>query len=141
MAKKKPQKQPRSKRLRLVSNAPVGLSDSQQAELSQMYRPLAHVDSSQLPDFSDIEAWRRIEFERLLCIYIEALCADARRENAKARGRRTVVLRRQILGSIEKLAGRDFSPSDLIKELSKHAPVPEYAKDAIRRDYLGISIR
>jgi hypothetical protein len=41
---------------------------------------------------------------------------------------------------MNKLYGRELSPDDLVKELTRHAPVPRFAKDAIRRDYLRITV-
>jgi hypothetical protein len=36
--------------------------------------------------------------------------------------------------------GRELTLRELIKELSKHAPLPEFAADAIRRDYLAVTV-
>jgi hypothetical protein len=139
MAKRKAQRQPRPKKLRLKSSAPVGLTDTQQDELRKLYRPLAHIDGPP-PNLGNIERLRRIQLDRLLHIYVEAICHDAQLDNAQSRSRRTIAIRRQVWASIGKLYGHDFSPTDIIRELSKHAPLPAYAADAIRRDYLKVSV-
>jgi hypothetical protein len=127
----------RKAKLRLVDSSPIGLTDAQQKELGELYRPLGREFGS----FSDPkEVHRRIGLGRLLYLYIEALCHDARVENANLRTRRITALRRRIVADINKLCGREFSPDDIIKELAKHAPVPKYAASAIRRDYLRISV-
>ena len=141
MAKKKssaPPK-PRAKKLRLVSTAPIGLTDAEQQQLRDLYRPLAEIDGT-LPSFDDVKAHKRIAFHRMLFIYIEALCNDARRENANSRKGRTVSLRRQVVKELGKLLGRELTLQDLMKELSKHAPLPDFAVNAIRRDYLAVTV-
>ena len=41
---------------------------------------------------------------------------------------------------MNKTAGRELSPDDIVKELAKCAPVPAFAAQAIRRDYLRVSV-
>lgn len=141
MAKKKTSApvKPRAKKLRLVSTAPIGLTDAEQQQLRDLYRPLAEIDGVR-PSFDDVKANKRIAFHRMLYIYIEALCNDARRENANSRKGRTVSLRRQVVRELGKLLGRELTLRELIQELSKHAPLPEFAADAIRRDYLAVTV-
>jgi hypothetical protein len=139
MAKKKATTKPRPKKLRLISIAPIGLSETQQAELRELYRPLAHMYGHSIP-FDDVAGQRRLALERMLFIYVEALCHDAMVENAGLRKRRTLTLRRQVMKEISKLCKRELSPGDIVKLLAKHAPVPDYAKSAIYRDYLGVTV-
>jgi hypothetical protein len=143
MAKKKAEpsksKTARQKKLRLVDHSPIGLTDAEQHELCDLYRPLAHLSGSALGSSRAIN-YKRIAFERLLYIYIEALCCDARAENVSQRRGQTTSLRRKIVTEIGKLRGRDFSPDDIINALAKHAPVPKYAVSAIRRDYLRVTV-
>jgi len=132
-------KSPRKKRLRLVDNSPIGLTDAQLQEFRDLYRPLSQLSGLSL-SMNDATAHKRLAFDRYLHIYIEALCADARAENAGQRKGRTTSLRRKIVTEIGKLCGREFSPDDIIKALSKHAPVPRFAANAIRRDYLRVTV-
>jgi len=153
MAKKTTSKKttPRPKKLKLVDRSPVGMTTAEAQELSKLYRPLSHIsDSSQrtaiakkLPSVAKMptaEKMRKIAFDRCLYIYIEALCLDAKAENAGSTKRGSSSLRANIIKDIRKQFGRDLSPADIIKELAKHAPVPDYAKDAIRRDYLRVTV-
>jgi hypothetical protein len=130
---------PRPKKLKLINRSPVGMTTAQALELSELYRPLGHVSGSFLLTDSP-EKIRRINFERFLYIYIEALCHDAKAENAGSTKRGIASLRAKIIKDIRKELGVDLSPDDIIKELAKQAPVPTYAKDAIRRDYLRITV-
>ena len=143
MAKKKAEaakpKPPRQKKLRLVDNSPIGLTDAQQQELRDLYRPLSQLTGLGL-NWDDRAAQQQLTLDRYLYIYIEALCCDARAENANQRGGRSTSLRRKIVGEIAKLTGRAFSPDDIIKALAKHAPVPKFAANAIRRDYLRCTV-
>jgi len=136
---KKSTGQAKPPKLRLVTNLPIGLTDSQQQELSGLFKALSRLENSAVRD-RDLSKLKSISFDRLLYIYIEALCHDARVENMQSRTRRTTAMRRRILKEIGKLCGREFSPDDLIKTLSKHSPVPKYAADAIRRDYLRLTV-
>jgi hypothetical protein len=104
-----------------------------------LYKALSRLGNSAVAE-RDLAKLKSISFDRLLYIYIEALCHDARLENLQSRARRTTAMRRRILNEIGKLRGREFSPDDLIKTLSKHSPVPKYAVDAIRRDYLRLTV-
>ena len=131
--------QAKPKKLRLVNNSPIGLTDAQQQELSGLFKPLSRLGNSAVSS-RDLSKLRSISFDRLLYIYIEALCHDARVENMQSRARRTTAMRRRILKDIGKLKGREFSPDDLIRTLSSHSPVPRYAIDAIRRDYLRLTV-
>jgi hypothetical protein len=88
---------------------------------------------------TDVVALRRTTLARFLYIYVEALCHDARLENGNRKAQ-AAALRRQVLRQIEQLCGREFSPADIIKQLSKFSPVPTFAAEAIRRDFLRISI-
>jgi hypothetical protein len=137
MAKKKSTKT-RPKRLRLVNRSPIGLSDQQQQELTEKYRPLARV-SGIGPSLTEAATIRRITLDRYLYLYIEALCHDARLENAMTKKRQTLAMRRQLLKHIEELCGREFSPDDIIKQLAKYSPVPKFAAEAIHRDFLRIT--
>ncbi len=142
MGKKKPSQPkaatPRKKKLRLVDNSPVGLTMEQQEELRDLYRPLSHTagpgPSLSSPDF------KRIAFDRLLYIYVETLCHDARTEIQELGRRKATTLRRKVFTDMNKVSGRDLSPEDIIKELAKCAPVPAFAAQAIRRDYLRVSV-
>jgi hypothetical protein len=136
---KKKTGQTKPKKLRLVNNSPIGLTDAQQQELSGLFKPLSRLGHSAVSS-RDLAKLRSISFDRLLYIYIEALCHDARVENMNSRERRTTAMRRSILKEIGKLRGREFSLDDLIKSLSIHSPVPRFAVDAIRRDYLRITV-
>ena len=136
---KKTTGQAKPPKLRLVTNSPIGLTDSQQQELTSLFKPLAWLGNSAVSS-RDLAKLRSISFDRLLYIYIEALCHDARVENMQSRARRTTAMRRRILKDIGKLKGREFSPDDLIRTLSSHSPVPRYAIDAIRRDYLRLTV-
>jgi hypothetical protein len=135
---KKKTRQSKPRQLRLVNRSPIGLSDEQQKELREQYRPMGQLSDSRV-SITDIVALRRTTLARFLYIYIEALCHDARLENGKRKGQ-TAALRRQVLSQIEQLCGREFSPEDIIRQLSKFSPVPTFAADAIRRDFLRISI-
>ncbi len=129
----------RQKKLRLVDHSPIGLTDAEQYELCDLYRPLAHLSGSALGAQHGLTP-KRLALERLLYIYIEALCCDARAENANQRRGQTTSLRRKIVTEIGKLCDREFSPDDIIKALAKHAPLPKFAADAIRRDYLRVTV-
>jgi aspartate/methionine/tyrosine aminotransferase len=129
----------RPKKLKLVDRSPVGMTTAEALELSELYRPLSHLSGSS-PRTDSPEKLRKIAFDRFLYIYIEALCNDAKVENAGSTKRGIASLRAKIIKSIRKEFGRDLSPDDIIKELAKQAPVPTYAKDAIRRDYLRITV-
>ena len=120
-----------------MDHSPIGLSDEQQYELRQLYRSLAHLQS---PSLEDREAYRRVCLDRILFFYVEFLCYDVQVEAGKLRKRKTANDRRKLLAEMNKLYGRELSPDDLVKELAKHAPVPRFAKDAIRRDYLRITV-
>jgi hypothetical protein len=141
MAKKKSgsssSRKPRQKRLKLVDKSPIGLTAEQQKQLRELYSPLIRLRGSELR-MGDIEGHKAVSLAHSLYIYIEALCYDARVEGSSAR--RLVSERTQILKGLAKLCGREFSPDDIIKELAKHAPVPDYAKNAIRRDYLRVTV-
>ena len=132
-------KSPRAKRLRLVDHSPLNLTDAQQRELRELYRPLAHLSGLPL-GWQDSAGHRRLAFSRLLYLYVEALCCDAGAENAGRRRGRTTSVRRQVVAELGKLCGRDLSPNDIIKALSKHAPVPKSAANVIRRDYLRVTV-
>ena len=125
------------KRLRLVDNSPIGLTDDQQRELVALYRPLSLNTCS---DVKDRAGQKQLTLNRYLHIYIEALCHDVRLENANRRKGHTTSVRRQVVTQLGKLIGRDWSPDDIIKALTKHAPVPSYAANAIRRDYLRCTV-
>jgi|SRR6478609_889355 len=129
---------PRKKKLRLVDNSPVGLTLEQQQELRDLYRPLSHTTGPAIT--LDTPNQKRIALDRLLYIYVETLCHDARTEAAQLRRRQTTTLRRQVFKDMNKLAGRELSPDDIVKELAKCAPVPAFAAQAIRRDYLRVSV-
>jgi hypothetical protein len=131
MAKKKSS---RPKKLRLVDNSSIGLTNKQLKELSDLYR---HCGTQDYPS-PDSKGMRRIPLERLLYIYIELLCHDASVENSKLGKHRAVKLRRETVDNMSKLSGRSFSPNDIIKALSSIAPLPEFAAAAIRRDFLRI---
>jgi len=144
MGKKKPSsssqpKPARAKRLRLLDHSPIGLTDRQRIELRELYRPLA-MRSGLGISIDDRAAQRALAMDRFLGIYIEALCADAGAEGGKTRSLQLVNVRRSVVREIGKLSGRDWSPSDIIKELSRHAPLPDYAASAIRRDYLRVTV-
>ena len=136
MAKKKSS---RPKKLRLVDNSSIGLTNKQLKELIDLYRHCGTQDYPS-PDSKDIKGMRRIPLERLLYIYIELLCHEASVENSKLGKHRAVKLRRETADSISKLSGRSFSPNDIIKALSSIAPLPEFAAAAIRRDFLRITV-
>jgi hypothetical protein len=129
---------PRKKKLRLVDNSPVGLTLEQQQELRDLYRPLSHTEGP-APKLHSTD-YKRIVFERMLYIYVETLCHDARTEIEQLRRRPATTLRRQVFKDMNKTAGRELSPDDIVKELSKCAPVPAFAAQAIRRDYLRVSV-
>ena len=143
MAKRKAEhaksKSPRQKKLRLLDNSPIGLTDTEQQQLRDLYRPMSELSGLGL-NLEDRAAHKRLTLDRLLYIYVEALCCDARAENAQQRRGRTTSLRRKIVTDIGKLAGREYSPDDIIKALAKHAPVPKFAANAIRRDYLRCTV-
>jgi hypothetical protein len=139
MAKKKSTKTARPKKLRLVTNSPIGLTDEQQKELRKIYRPLSHVGDAHV-SFDNRTEQKRISLNRFLYIYIEALCSDAMAENADVGKRRATSIRRDIVKNLKSVLGYDPSPTDIVRELSKYAPVPDYAKDAIRRDYLRVTV-
>ena len=132
-------KSPRKKRLRLIDHSPLNLTDAQQQEVRELYGPLAHLSGLPL-DWRDPASLRRIAFDRLLYFYVEALCYDAGAENAGQRSSRTTSVRRQAVAQLGKLCGRDLSPDDIIKALSKHAPVPKFLANVIRRDYLRVTV-
>jgi hypothetical protein len=131
------QKPPRPKKLRLVDESPIGLTEDQQHELRQLYMPIAH---KPFPPLSDIDGHRRSCLDRCLYIYLEFLCYDAQLDSAKTRKRKTANDRRKVLKEMNKLCGQELSPQDIINHLSRHAPVPPFARDAIRRDYLRITV-
>lgn len=132
-------KSPRAKRLRLIDHSPLNLTDAQRQEVRELYHPLAHI--SGLPGVWRYPAGlRRIAFDRLLYLYVEALCCDAGAENAGQRRDRTTSLRRQAVAQLSKLSGRDLSPDDIVKALSKHAPAPRFLANVIRRDYLRCTV-
>jgi hypothetical protein len=135
---KKTSAKTRPKRLRLVNRSPIGLSDEQQRELAEKYRPMAGISEFGVC-ITDVAAIRQITLGRFLYIYIEALCHDARLENAMRKKGQTVALRRQALRQIEQLSGRDVSPDDIIRQLARCSPVPKFAAEAIRRDFLRIT--
>ena len=137
MAKKK-STTTRPRRLRLVNHSPIGLSDEQQRELTATYWPLAAV-SEPGASITEVATTRQVTLGRFLYLYIQALCHDAQLENALRRKGQTVAMRRQLLRQIEKLCGREFSPDDIIKQLAKCSPVPKFAAEAIRRDFLRIT--
>jgi hypothetical protein len=130
---------PRPKKLKLVDRSPIGMTTAQAQELSELFRSLRHFSDSS-PRTDSAELMRQIAFERCLYIYIEALCHDAKAESAASKRRGCASLRANIIKDIRKQFGRDLSPTDILKELAKHAPVPTYAQDAIRRDYLRIMV-
>jgi len=138
MAKRK---STRPKKLRLVDNSPIGLTESQRKELRDLYRPSG---MQSLPAIdSDIEATRRIALERLLYLYIECLCHDAALEDLRKSGTRkggALTTRRKVVENIGRIAGVALSPSDIIKRLSSIAPLPAFAADAIRRDFLRVTV-
>lgn len=129
---------PRKKKLRLVDNSPIRLTIEQQQELRDLYRPLSHT-AGPVPSLISTD-YKRIALDRLLYIYVETLCHDARTEIQQLRRRQTTTLRRQVFKDMNKLAGRELSPDDIVKELAKCAPVPAFAAQAIRRDYLRVSV-
>jgi hypothetical protein len=131
--------QTKPKKLRLVNNSLIGLNDAQQRELSDLFKPLARIGNSSVSS-RNMKELRSISSDRLLYIYIEALCHDARVENSSSRARRTTAMRRSVLKQLGKLCGREFSPDDLIKRLASHSPVPRFAADAIWRDYLRLTV-
>jgi hypothetical protein len=135
MAKRK---STRKRKLQLVDNSPIDLNESQRMELRALYR---HCGMRKFPRLgsSDRETMRRLQFERLLFFYIEMLCHDAAADEAR-RKRRTVKMRRDVVESMGKLVGRSLSPSDIIKRLSSIAPLPQFAADAIRRDFLRATV-
>jgi hypothetical protein len=133
------QRQPKAPKLKLVNRSPVGLTESQQKELSDLYRPLMRLGDWS-PAIGDNEKMRRLALDRYLYLYIATLCYDARLDSLSVSRRREIVTRRKIFQEIGKLCKREFSPDDLIKELSRVAPVPAYAVDAIRRDYLRLTV-
>ena|SRR6476620_1167751 len=130
---------PRKKQLKLVDRSPIGLTDEQQKQLRALYRPLSR-ESISSPRALTAEALRRISLGRLLFLYIETLCYDAGVENSEARRKPITSTRRSIVKSLNKLCGRELAPADIIKQLATYAPVPKFAADAIRRDYLRMSV-
>jgi len=136
MAKKKAVRQ---KKLRLVDNSPVGLTESQCQAFRVLYRVCAQQKSPPL-DSQDIKRMIRVHLGRFLYIYVEALCHDAGLEIAKSPARRTVRLRRDAVDAMSKLCGHALSVNDIIRALSRYAPVPEFAASAIRRDFLRIFV-
>jgi hypothetical protein len=138
MATKK-QRQPKAPKLKLVNNSPVGLTEAQQKELSELYRPLMRLGEGSAA-FDDQEKMQRLCLDRFLYIYIEMLCHDARLDRLNVRRRREIATRRRIFKQMSKLYQREVSPADIVKELSRTAPVPAYAVDAIRRDYLRLTV-
>jgi hypothetical protein len=130
-------KPPRPKKLRLVDHSPIGLTDEQRQELRTLYMPIAN---RPFPPLSDVEGHRQSCFDRCLYIYIEFLCYDAQLESIKTRKRKTANDRRKLLKEMNKLCGRELSPQDIINQLTSHAPLPRFAQDAIRRDYLRITV-
>jgi hypothetical protein len=138
MATKK-QRQPKAPKLKLVNRSPVGLTEAQQKELSELYRPLMRLGGGSAA-LRDKEKMLRLCLDRFLYIYIAMLCHDARLDTLSVRRRREIATRRRIFKEMGNLCKRDFSPDDLVKELSRTAPVPAYAVDAIRRDYLRITV-
>jgi len=129
----------RKKRLRLEDHSPIGLTEEQQRKLRELYRPLAHLAGESLPKRGRVDH-RRIGVDRLLYIYLESLCHDAQLETGGPRRRTLTSLRRQTVRDLNKLCGRELSPEDMIKALAKHAPVPDFAASAIRRDYLRVTV-
>ena len=138
MATKK-QRQAKAPKLKLVNRSPVGLTEAQQKELSELYRPLMRLGDGSAA-LRDKEKMLRLALDRFLYLYIAMLCHDARLDTLSVRRRREIVTRRQIFKEIGKLYQREVSPDDLIRELSRTAPVPAYAVDAIRRDYLRLTV-
>ena len=130
-------KPPRPKKLRLVDRSPIGLTDEQRQVLRSLYQPIA---TRPFPPLSDVEAHRRSCLDRCLYIYIELLCYDAQLDSIKTRKRRTGNDRRKVLTEMNKLCGRELAPQDIINQLARNAPVPRFAQDAIRRDYLRITV-
>jgi hypothetical protein len=131
--------QTKPKKLRLVNHSPIGLTDSQQSELSALFKPLARLGNSSASS-GDTQELCSISSDRLLYIYIQALCHDARVENSNSEARRTTAMRRRVLKQMGKFCGGEISPDDIIKRLSSHSPVPRFAVDAIRRDYLRLTV-
>jgi hypothetical protein len=131
-------KSTRQKKLQLVDNSPIELDEPQRNELRALYR---HCGMRKFPplDSCDKETMRRLHFERLLFFYIEMLCHDAAADEAR-RKRQTVKMRREAVESMGELVGRPLSPSDIIKRLSSIAPLPQFAADAIRRDFLRVTV-
>jgi hypothetical protein len=144
MAKKQPRhtssKPAPQKKLRLIDYTPIGLTEPQRAEFRERYRALMNIGGS-YPNLSDRKACHKIVVERLLWIYIEALCTDPGAQKGQlTRNRQFVNVRRSIVRELGKLVGRELSPTDIVRELAKHAPVPDYAEAAIRRDYLRVTV-
>ncbi len=129
---------PRKKKLHLVDNSPVGLTLEQQQELRDLYMPLSHTTGP--GPRLDSPNFKRVAFDRMLYLYVETLCHDARTEVQQLGRRRATTLRRKVFTDMNKMAGRELSPDDIVKELAKCAPVPAFAKQAIRRDYLRVSV-
>lgn len=130
---------PRKKQLKLVDHSPIGLTNEQQKQLRALYRPLSGESTTSLPAPGS-EAFRRLSLGRLLFLYIETLCYDAGVENSKPRRKPITSTRRSVVKSLNKLCGRELAPDDIIKQLATYAPVPRFAADAIRRDYLRMSV-
>src|SRR5262245_44565289 len=130
-------KVPRKKKLKLVDHSPIGLTDEERKELSALYYPLG---LQTCRDINDVAGQKKQAIARYLCLYVQGLCHDAGAQNAKSRKNLTTSMRRQIVAQLGKLTGRELSPDDIIKALSKHAPVPKFAVNAIRRDYLRVTV-
>ena len=75
-----------------MDNSPVGLSIEQQQELCDLYRPLSHTAGP--PPSINTTDYKRIALDRLLYIYVETLCHDARLE-MEPRGRHTATTLRR----------------------------------------------
>src|SRR2546423_930987 len=88
----------RKKCLRLVDHSPIGLTMQQQQELRDLYRPLSHAQKPiSIPDPAN---YKRIALDRLLYIYVETLCHDARLESEQLGRSRSTSLRRQVFGDM-----------------------------------------
>ena len=134
MAKRKP----KTPKLKLVDNSSIGLTPEQAEDLHRLYWPLL---KQRVPfNFDNNREHRRALLNRSLAIYVELLCYDAKLDHTKTRKKRQVALRRKILKDIKDTYGYDMSPADIIKALARHAPVPDYAKNAILRDYLRVTV-
>jgi hypothetical protein len=107
--------------------ASLGLSEVQAGELMRL-RNEYQSRIGYAP--TDSAAW----FGNQLSTYLTSLCIDAAIENHAYTSRPTTYLRKKILSEYEDYLGRTPTAGDMLHELARHVPVPEFVAEVLRRD-------